>query len=77
MILMRLLMVLNAEIGNIAIFSSLSIFNGIFLIARLPTIRSNPITIVTASIPITAGAATIVERIPTPVIPNPIAVTPN
>ena len=31
----------------------------------------------TASIPITAGAATIVERRPTQVIPNPIAVTPK
>ena len=48
------------------------IFNNIFLIARFPTTRSNPIT---AYIPITAGAATIAERRLTPVIPNPIAVT--
>ena len=44
-----------------------SIFNDIFLIARFPTTRSNPITIDTASIQITAGAATIVERRLTPV----------
>ena len=53
------------------------IFNDIFLIARFPTTRSNPITMATASIPITTGAATIVERRPTPAIPNPIAVTPK
>ena len=52
-----------------------SIFNVIFLIAIFPTTRSNPITIDTASIPNTAGAATIVERRLTPVIPNQIAVT--
>ena len=74
---MRLLIVLSAETANIAIFSCFSIFNDIFLIARFSTTRSNPITIVTASIPITAGAATIVERRPTPVIPIPIAVTPK
>ena len=74
---MRLLIVLRAETANIAIFSCCSILNYIFLIARFPTTRSNQITIVTASIPITAGAATIVERIPTPVIPNAIAVTPK
>ena len=54
-----------------------SIFNDIFLIARLPTTRSNPKTIVNAFIPITAGAATIVDRKPTPVIPYPIAETPK
>ena len=54
-----------------------SIFNDIFLIARFPTTRSNPITIDAASNPITAGAATIVERRLTPVIPNPFAVTPK
>ena len=74
---MRLLMVLSTEIANIAIFACFSIFNDIFLIARFPTTRSNPITIVNASIPITTGAATIVERRPSPVIPNPIAVTPK
>ena len=47
------------------------------LIAGFPTTQSNHITIDTASIPITAGAATIVERMPTPVIPNPIAVLPK
>ena len=52
-------------------------FNDIFLIARFPTTQSNTITIDTASIPITAGAATIVERRPTPVIPNQITVTPK
>ena len=69
---MRLLIVLSAETANIAIFSCFSIFNDIFLIASFPTTRSNPITIDTASIPITAGVATIVERMPTSVIPNPI-----
>ena len=59
---MRLLIVLSIETVNIAIFSCFYIFNDIFLIARFPTTRSNPITIDTASIPITAGAATIVER---------------
>ena len=54
-----------------------SILNDILLIARFPTTRSNPITIVTASISITAGAAINVERRPTPVIPHPIAVTPK
>ena len=34
-------------------------------------------TIDIASIPITADAATNAERRPTPVIPNPIAVTPK
>ena len=72
---MRLLIVLSTD--NIAIFSCFSIFNDIFLIARFPATRNNPITIDTASIPITAGAATIVERRPTPAIPNPIAVTPK
>ena len=71
----RLLIVLSVETANIAIFSCISIFNNIFLIARFPTTRSNPITLHTASIPITAGAATIAERRLTPVIPNPIAVT--
>ena len=68
---MRLLIVVCAQTANISIFScfSISIFNAIFLIARFPTTRRNPITIDTASIPITAGAATIVERRPTPVIP--------
>ena len=74
---MRLLIVLSVETANIAICSCFSIFNDIFLIARFPTTRSNPVTIYTASIPITAGAATIVERRLTPVIPNPIAVTPK
>ena len=69
---MRLLIVLSAETANIAIFS---IFKDSFLIASFPTTRSNPIIIDTASIPITAGAATIVERRPTQVIPNPVAVT--
>ena len=54
-----------------------SIFNDIFLIARFPTTRYIPITIYTNSITITAGAVTIVERRPTPVISNPIAVTPK
>ena len=74
---MRLLIVLSAETANIAIYSCFSIFNDIFLNARFLTTRSNPITIDTASIPITAGAATIVERRLTPVIPNQIAVTPK
>ena len=74
---MRLLIVLSVEINNIAIFSCFSIFNDIFLIARFPTTRRNHIIIDTASIPITAGAATIVERRLTAVIPNPIAVTPK
>ena len=74
---MRLLIVLSAETANFAIFSYFPIFNDIFLIARFPTTRMNPIRIDTASIPITAGAARIVERRPTPVIPNPIAVTPK
>ena len=74
---MRLLIVLSADTSNIAIFSCLSIFSDIFLIARYPTTRSNPIAVVTASIPITARAATIAEKSPTPVIPHPIAVTPK
>ena len=74
---MRLLIVLSAETANITIFSGFFIFNDIFLIARFPTNRSNPITIVTVSIPNSAGAATIVEKRPTPVIPNPIAVKPK
>ena len=41
------------------------------------TTRSKPITIDTASIPMTAGAATIVERMPTSIITNPIAVIPK
>ena len=49
----------------------------IVLIALFPKTRSKPIKIDTDSIPITAGAATIVERMPTPVLPNPIAVTPK
>ena len=69
--------VLSAKKANIAIYSCFSIFNVIFLIARFPTSRSNPITIVNATIPVTAGAATIFETRPTPVIPNPIAVTPK
>ena len=72
-----LLILLSAEIANIAIFSCFSIFNDIFLIARFPATRSNPITIDNASIPITTVAATIVGRRPTQVIPNPIAVTPK
>ena len=48
--------VLSAETANIAIFSCFSCF----VIARFPTTRINPITIVTASVPITAGAAIIV-----------------
>ena len=47
---MRLLIVLSAQTANIAIFSFFSIFNDIFLIARFPTTRRNPITIDTASI---------------------------
>ena len=74
---MRLLIVLSDETANIAIFSCYSIFNDIFLIIRFPATGSNPITIDTASFPITAGAATIVERSPTPVTPNPIALTPT
>ena len=74
---MRLLIVVSDETSNIAIFSCFSIFKDSFLIAWFPTTRSNLIKIDTASIPITAGAATIVERRPTPVIPNPIAVTPK
>ena len=74
---MRLLIVLRAETAYIVIFSCFSIFIDIFLIARFPTTRSNPITIDTASIPITVGAATILQRMPTPVIPNSIAVTPK
>ena len=38
---MRLLIVLSVETANISIFSSFSIFNNIFLIARFPTTRSN------------------------------------
>ena len=67
---------LKEETANISIFSCFYIFNDIFLIARFPRTRSNPIAIGTASIPITAVAATIVERRLTPV-PNPIAVTPK
>ena len=74
---MILLIVLSVETANIAIFSCFSIFNDIFLIARFPKNRINPITIDTASIPITASAATIVERRLTAVIPNTIAVTPK
>ena len=74
---MRLLIVLTVETANIAIFSCFSIFKESFLITWFSTTRSNLITIDTASIPITAGAATIVERRPTPVIPNPIVVTPE
>ena len=74
---MRQLIVLRVETASIAIFSCFSILNDIFLIPRFPTTRSNPITIDTASIPIMAGAATIVERRLTPVIPNPIAETPK
>ena len=73
---MRLLIVLSAETANIVIFSCFSLFSDIFLIARFPETRSKPITNDTASTPITTGAATIVEK-PTPVIPNPIAVTPE
>ena len=54
-----------------------TIFKDSLLIACFPTTRSNPITIDTVSIPIMFGAATIVQRRPTPVIPNPIAVTPK
>ena len=74
---MRLLIVLSAETANIAIFSCSYIFNESILVARFSTTRSKPITIDTAFIPIKAGAATVVERRPTPVIPNPIAVTPK
>ena len=52
-------------------------FHESILIARFPTTQSKPIIIDTASIPITAGAATIVERRPTPVIPIPVAVIPK
>ena len=76
-LIMRLLIVLSVETTNIAIFSYFSIFKYTFLIARFSTTRSNPITIDTAFIQITAGAATIVDRRPTPVIPNQIAVTPK
>ena len=38
--------------------------------------RRNPIAFVTASIPITADAATIVERRPTPVTPKQLSITP-
>ena len=72
---MRLLIVLSDETANLAIFLCFSIFYDIFLIVQFPTTRSNPITIDTASIPITAGAAMIVEKRPTLVISNPIAVT--
>ena len=74
---MRLLILLSVETVNIAICSYFSIFNDNFLIARFLTTRSNSITIDTASIPITAGAASIVERRLTQVRPNPIAVTPK
>ena len=73
---MRLQIALSDETANIAIFSCFYFFNDNFLIARFPTTRSKPITIDNVSIPITADAATIVER-STPVIPNPIAVTPK
>ena len=72
---MRLLIVFSVETANIANLSCFSIFNDIFLLVRFPTTRSTPIIIDNASIPITAGAVTIVERRLTPVIPNPIAVT--
>ena len=75
--LLRLLILLRAEIANFGIFHVFLFSTTFFLIARFPTTRSNLITIVTASIPITAGAATIVERRPTPVIPNLIGVTPK
>ena len=74
---LRLLIALSAETAIIALFSCFSIFNDIFLIARFPTTQSKPIAIDNASIPIAAGAATIVERWSVPVIPNPIAVTPK
>ena len=74
---MRLLIVLSAETAKFVIFSCFYIFNDIFLIARFPTTRSKLITIYTSSIPITAAAANIVERRPTSVIPNPLAVTPK
>ena len=72
---MRLLIGLSDDTANIALFWCFSIFKDSFLIAWYTTTQSNPITIDTAYIPITAGAATIVDRRPTPVIPNPIAVT--
>ena len=59
----------SVETVHITIFSCFSIFKDSFLIASFPTTRSNPITIDDGSIPTTAGAATIVERSPTPVIP--------
>ena len=58
-------------------FHGFSIFQNSFLTAWFPTTRGTPITNYTVSIPVTAGAVTIVERRPTPVIPNPIAVTPK
>ena len=72
-----ILILFDAFVNNCNLFIFCSIFNDIFLIARLPTTRSNPKTIVNVSIPITAGAATIVDRRSTPVIPNPIAATPT
>ena len=72
---MRLLISLRTEAANIEIFSCFSIFNESFLISRFPTTQSKLTTIGSASISITAGAATIVKRRSTPVIPNPIAVT--
>ena len=74
---MRLLIVLSDEKANIAIFSCFSIFNESILVARFSTTRSNSITIDSASIAITAGGATIVERRPTPVTSNQIVVGPN
>ena len=73
---MTLLIVLSAETANIELFMFFYFERHPFN-SSIPTTRSNPITIVTASIPITAGAATTGERRPTPVIPNPIAVTPK
>ena len=59
---MILLIVLSAETANVAVFSFFfSIFKKSILVARLPATQGNPITIDTASIPIAAGAATIVE----------------
>ena len=74
---MTLLIVLSVETANIAISSCFSIFKDRFFIARFPTTKSNSITIDTVSIPIMSGAATIVERRPTQVISNLIAVTPK
>ena len=74
---MRTLIVLSDETANIAIFSCFPIFKESVLVARFPTTRSNPITTDTASIPVTVGAETIVGRRLTPVIPNPIALTPK